>query len=317
MNAPDKNEIFERCQSKSDEVMKNMRDTAAQTFSGRSDIIVGVNGSLARREFTSGSDVDYFILKTGESAPDDTADQNVLREAFEAAGLKMPSTGGVFETTLLTSDLLAPIGGDDDVNKTLTRRMLFLLEGEWIYNEEGFKQLRRNLIEKYVSDDLGNGKLPLYLLNDIVRYWRTICIDYEHKTADQNKAKPLRLAKLRISRMLLCFAGMITVGEVCRMDVAEKRTRLEELFTQPALNRLENVLSEDFLKARSKYGEFPERINDQAFRDALDVVEGDGLQSNQYKEISEVARSFKEALMEIFFSERYGVESGLVRALLL
>ena len=213
MNAAANIEIFETCQSNATQEIKKMRAVAAQVFLDRTDIVVGVNGSLARGEFTSGSDVDYFILAIDGSAADDAADQKVFRDALGAEGFKMPSTGGVFERTLPTSALLGPIGGDDDHNETLTRRMLFLLEGEWIFNSEGFEQLRRKLVTTYVSDDLESDKIPLYLLNDIVRYWRTICVDYEHKTANHQKAKPLRLAKLRISRMLLCFAGMIAVAE--------------------------------------------------------------------------------------------------------
>lgn len=316
MNAAANIKVFETCQSNAEQEIERMRGVAAQVFSEREDIIVGVNGSLARREFTSGSDVDYFILKVDGSAADDAADQKAFRDALSTEGFKMPSLGGVFERTLLTSALLGPIGGDDDHNETLTRRMLFLLEGEWIFNRGGFEHLRRDLVIKYVSDDLEREKLPLYLLNDIVRYWRTICVDYEHKTADHKKAKPLRLAKLRMSRMILCFAGMIAVAETEGMDAAAKRTRLGDLFAMQALERLQSILGDEFGVARTEYGKFLERLDDKAFRIALDVKGDDGLKSNEYAEITAVARRFKEALISILV-EKYGVNSLLVRALLL
>ncbi len=316
MNAADNNKVFETCQSKAERKIEKMRAVAAQVFSERSDIVVGVNGSLARREFTSGSDVDYFILKIDGSKADDAADQNAFRDALGAAGFKMPSAGGVFERTFLTSALLGPIGGDNDHNETLTRRMLFLLEGEWIFNSEAFAQLRRDLVTTYVSEDLESEKLPLYLLNDIVRYWRTICVDYEYKTANHQKAKPLRLAKLRISRMLLCFAGMIAVAEAESMDCSAKRVRLEQLFAMQALERLQNILGDHFEVARTEYGKFLVRLDDHDFRAALDVKGAEGLASPQYKEIVIIARQFKEALISILIN-RYGLESALVKALLL
>ncbi|MFV0644769.1 MAG: acyl-homoserine-lactone synthase, partial [Sphingomonadaceae bacterium] len=112
------------------------------------------------------------------------------------------------------------------------------------------------------------------------------------------------------------LAGMIAVAEAEGMDSAAKRTRLEDLFAMQALERLQNILGEEFGMARTEYGKFLERLDDKAFRDALDVKGADGLKSNEYAEITAVARQFKEALISILV-EKYGVNSLLVRALLL
>ena len=109
--------------------------------------------------------------------------------------------------------------------------MLFLLEGEWGFNQEAFEKLRSDLISAYVSDTLDDDKLALYLLNDIIRYWRTICVDFEYKTSDGTKPRAIRLAKLRVSRMLLCFAGFVAVAEAVDMTAKQKRDRLVSLFS--------------------------------------------------------------------------------------
>ena len=62
----------------------------------------------------------------------------------------------------------------------------------------------------------------MFLLNDVIRYWRTICIDLEHKVRADNKARDIRLIKLRFSRMLLYASGVLAIGEGYRRSSEEK-----------------------------------------------------------------------------------------------
>lgn len=58
------------------------------------------------------------------------------------------------------SEMLQNLGGDKDFNILLTRRMLFLLEGTWLYGEERFKSYRTDLLNKYIRREIQKSKYP-------------------------------------------------------------------------------------------------------------------------------------------------------------
>ena len=312
-------DIFGQCKINADNAIEKMRDVASELFGERSDIIIGVNGSVARREYTSGSDVDHFFLSTvcdSCNRVDVSTEEKKFREALESKGLKMPANGGVFEGALYQGKLLHPIGGDEDTNKTLTRRMLFLLEGEWIFNQSAFDELRRQLIAQYVSDSLEHDKLALYLLNDIIRYWRTICIDFEYKTSGGKKPRAIRLAKLRVSRMLLCFAGIVAVAEANNRTAVEKRARIVEIFSMQGIDRLEELLGNKFTKAKKCYGEFLLKLDDPDFRSKLELRGEEGMKTQEYNDMVKLARNFKAELVGILLTN-YDTKNDIVKAILL
>ena len=170
---------------------------ARSRFGDDTRFLIGINGSYARREATEDSDVDFFFLATNIAAWRLRRKYKAFRQDLAAnLGMKHPAPGGVFEKPL-SVDKICKIGGQDDSNVTLTRRMLLLLEGEWVFNEPAFGDTRSRLLEKYLHYKPGENKICMYLLNDIVRYWRTICIDLEYKSYAGNKSRELRLIKLR------------------------------------------------------------------------------------------------------------------------
>ncbi len=114
--------------------------------------------------------------------------------------------------------------------------MLYLLQGEWLYNEAGFERVRADLIEHYVTEELEERKLCRYLLNDIIRYWRTICVDFEEKTAAGNKPRAIRLIKLRFARMMLYFGGVAAISKTGDIPAPQKRIVLLGCLPRPRSN---------------------------------------------------------------------------------
>ena len=55
--------------------------------------------------------------------------------------------------------------------------------------------------------------MPAFLSNDILRLWRTLCVNYEARTKttpEQEKAKrELTNYKLKHSRLLTCYSGIL------------------------------------------------------------------------------------------------------------
>lgn len=183
------------------------------------DVDIVVFGSLARDEWTSGSDVDWTLLIDGQANPDHQKVTQEIRKTIyqterEGTTLKKPGTEGIFGNMAFSHDIVHHIGGQNDSNKNTTQRILLMLESIPLRDlkaasEVGaFERVTRNVICRYLHDDTNfsstdqdNSRIPRFLLNDVVRYWRTMCVDFAYKEWEQGNAKwALRNIKLRLSR---------------------------------------------------------------------------------------------------------------------
>jgi predicted nucleotidyltransferase len=296
-------EVFSEAGKRAEEGLTKMRSVAAEVFGDDDRFIVGVNGSYARREVTGGSDVDLFVLYRQDAIIEAQTLQAALREKLEASGFKMPASGGVFSSPLTVSMLTQSIGGMDDTNEYITRRMLLLLEGEWIYNRSEFERARMRLLDQYVAPTIRSEQICLFLLNDIIRYWRTICVDFEYKVQSDNKPREIRLIKLRFSRMLLFFAGVIAVGATYELDRAEKVHRLSELLSAPPHQRLRQLAGEKAYPALELYAEFLNALDDNTTRDTLQTALPPGQESPAFMELRRKAQKFRDSLLEVLHSQ--------------
>lgn len=287
--------ILEETRRRSEEGLERLRKEAANLFDGQVDLVVGVNGSYARREATSGSDLDLFFLFENNLEAAANA-SNEFTPRLQALGFRSPSSGGVFEDPLSISDLLNNIGGREDSNDTITRRMLLLLEGDWIYNRSAFDSKREKIVAAYVPETLRKDQICLFLLNDMIRYWRTICVDFEYKIKAGDKAKAIRLIKLRFSRMLLYFAGVVAVAETHGLEPLEKRARLTELLALPAIERLRTVGDDRANPAIELYCEFLNRLDDKKIRAILDDASPDVQNKPEFSELRELSHKFRDEL---------------------
>ena len=289
-----------------------MRESALERFGNTREFLIGVNGSYARREATEESDVDFFFLTTGSepsSADESQAEfRNLLKEDLN---LNPPASGGVFENPLPVENI-CEIGGRTDDNETLTRRMLLLLEGEWVFNEEGFHEVRRSLLGEYLRHGPEADKICMFLLNDVIRYWRTICIDLEHKVHAHNKPRDIRLIKLRFSRMLLYASGVLAIGEGYGRSSEEKLESLQTLLGESPIDRIRSVGGEKAEPVLDLYACFLKAMDTPAVRQALE----EGRESQDFTELSDKARLFRDRLHSLFEGHFAG-DNPTLRALLL
>lgn len=288
---------LQRAKDEAERQIGLMREIAVDVIGEDADIVVGVNGSVARREVTSGSDVDLFFLVCNGDVDKAKDVQGAFRERLKSAGIKMPAHNGVFENPLPVEELLQRIGGEADTNEFTTRRMLFLLEGEWLHNSDGFHKVRIDLISHYVDNEIDDRKLCRYLLNDIIRYWRTICVDFEQKTADGAKPRAIRLIKLRFARMMLYFGGVAAICKTMDMPAADKRETLRQMFAMPPIDRLRDVFGVvETGPVLAAYATFLNSLDDADIRGQLSLAGRSGMETEAYSELVEVARDFRTAL---------------------
>ena len=308
--------VFDEAKEKSERGIEEMRAEAARLFQDDTSIVVGVNGSYARREVTTGSDVDLFFLYKDRPKEIVQKSQKRLRRHLERSGYVMPAPNGVFDEPLLINTVQRRIGGMEDNNVRITRRMLLLLEGEWIFNKKEFEEVRLQLLGQYVPQVLRSDQICLFLLNDVIRYWRTICVDFEFKVRNDGKARAIRLLKLRFSRMLLFLAGVLAVGETYNQSAETKVMTLNNCLSLPAIDRIRAIACESAVPALELYAEFLSALDDKEIRKALSKENGSGEESEAFGILRVKAQEFRSALL-ILLKAHLGKQNPTFNALVL
>lgn len=226
-----------------------------------------------------------------------------VKEAIAAIVPISPAEGGAFAQVERLDTLIRNIGGEYDDNHNITRRMLLLLEGEWLFNEEGLKDIRRKILERYIADGITDHQLALFLLNDIVRYYRTMAVDYEFKTVETSKVKPwgIRNIKLIFSRKLLYASGLFSVAMTADRTRSDKISRLEMLFDMPVIDRMVAICgtsnAENVLRS---YDHFLSKLEDEGIRSHLKSLDREGRKDPIFRELKNEGHHFTRELLKLF-----------------
>ncbi|NJN00605.1 MAG: hypothetical protein HC793_03055 [Aquincola sp.] len=165
------------------------------------------------------------------------------------------------------NELISATGDSrDDSENLFTTRLLLLLESKPLCNPEMYSTAIDRVMEMYFRDGRGKRDFrPLFLLNDILRYWRTLCLNYERDRRDPGKAWWKRNLNLKFSRKLTIFStvlaiiakGMSTPGSFKRISGKVPLERLayalDTIGDESLLPQFRFVLNdyEEFLAAKS------------------------------------------------------------------
>ncbi|MEO4042931.1 nucleotidyltransferase domain-containing protein [Hoeflea sp. CAU 1731] len=285
-----------------------------------------VFGSLARGEFTNDSDLDWTLLVDGRADSRHLEIVHSLKHKLNDAEFKVPGPTEVFGGLVFSHNLVHEIGGDEDTNKNMTRRLLLLLESTPVdkgSSKDVHGRILNAVLNRYVVEDAsfitGNSRkdrIPRFLLNDVVRFWRTMAVDYANKyRAREGQKWALRNIKLRMSRKLIFVSGLLMCISWALRDVDERdeeflEQKLVEYLTnwaqRPPLESLAMVVAEHAPSLThdifDNYDAYLAILNNKQQRELLEELSPEeAYQNDAFLEARKVATNFDEALTTLLF----------------
>lgn len=250
---------------------------------------VFATGSFGRREAGPHSDLDLFIVGKSDGKPgsddkqgsrlsclDEICIKADLIDATRKLSIPKFSNDGRYLTHFSVHEFTKTLGTpEDDVTNTFTARLLLLLESCPLLESVVYEEVIDEVIAAYWRDyeDHKTDFMPAFLANDILRLWRTFCVNYEARTervpeAERAKGK-VKNYKLKHSRLLTCYSallyllavygnrGTVSPADVVAMIRMTPTERLEWLQSQADLARAHGAIT----KLLDQYELFLKTVN--------------------------------------------------------
>jgi predicted nucleotidyltransferase len=272
-------------------------------------------GSWARDELTEHSDDDWAVLASRSFGAGDREVAEVQQKAERVLGTeeRRPGSQDVFGVPFSCADLIDHIGLDEDTNTNLTRRMLLLLESRPIAGHDAYRECWDRVLGDYLDYQMKSHSPPRFLLNDLVRYWRTICVDFEGKRRNAEGDDPKyasRNAKLRTSRKVL-FAGGLLPALLCQLkEASEIPGFLRRQFSSPPTDRLAAAFLQqgavaEGVRAMLAYDRWLGLLRDASAREELASLRADTRDGSPlFREIREIGDELQRGLLALLYETR-------------
>lgn len=272
-----------------------------------SNLCIYATGSFARQEATDNSDLDIFLIEEGDVNGKNEItykcgkldEIKIFSEFIKVGydcGLPPFSNDGEFLKIFKYNEHESQIGApSDDHDNWFTARMLLILESKCLLNQERYNSLIEKIISFYFRDEKDDDFKPYFILNDILRFWRTLCLNYE-VSRTQHKNWEKKNISLKFSRRLTVFA---TIAYIFSLNITSKPDIISMIKMSPltrlsiAIEKLgdKNIkkIHKDFLDKYMKFLDIKEKSNTSGSDDKVK------------KELNELGRDpiFKELIYKV------------------
>lgn len=171
-------------------------------------------GSIGRGEVCSLSDLDVFVLSENHcSKLEELKMLSAIIGINESLGYEEISNDGRYLKVYSLEKMLDVLGEPwDDSENLFTARMLMILESRPVYQMALYERYLKAIVEHYFRDKRGKRSFrPLFFLNDLLRFWRTLCLNYELIRDDPRRHWRKKNINLKFSRMLTVFGTVLPV----------------------------------------------------------------------------------------------------------
>lgn len=274
-------------------------------------------GSWGRSELTPGSDDDWALVSN-----EPLVEGHQLWQALAGASRvlggegRAPGTQRIFGGAFELGEVLGNVGLQADTNTNTTRRLLLLLESvpaagagyaaAWDLTFDRYLRARgeQELLRAY--------RPPRFLLNDLVRYWRTICVDFEAKAAAGTEKWAARSAKLRTSRKMLFAGGLIPLLRCRAWTADDARAFLRQQFGVPPSDRLAQAFLDldaigEGVRALNAYDRWLGLLADSASRARLDSLTRERAYTDElFDQVREISAEFERGLLALMYDTALG-----------
>ncbi len=274
------------------------RGAAEDTIFGAHTTLYAV-GSSGRGDMGRGSDLDLYVV--GEARPHPVQPNPpflaaALSAAIAEVGLPPLDGEGKYAVPVPARSLLAHLGDPkDDSSGALTKRMLLLLESQPLFGEEAYAALLDQVLGAYwvTHQPSMERYLPFVLVNDIVRYWRTVLLNHESRIRaklersraegggdfDDRAARLYSSYKLRIPRCLSCFSMLLSLAALECDAQNITRDDLLGLIRRTPIDRLRDIAArrddarQSVARLEALYAGFLERTDRSKYETMAQLAE--------------------------------------------
>lgn len=240
-------------------------------------LTVAIAGSFGRLEASASSDADYILIVKNVAPRATKKDRELLRQTIRNLGAHLPNKGGVFAQPRTLDQLVKNIGMAIESTDILGKRMLLLLESRPVYAEKPYEKVLATIFDRYCEYVANEpAKEFVFLLNDLIRYFRYICVNYQSSFWRQNEQWPLRNLKLRHSRIIMYAGLLMLVGEASKYDNKNKIEVISNALNWTPLERIGWVYNQNkdqsFFRVVGLYNVFLGKLSDPNLRQELNDI---------------------------------------------
>jgi predicted nucleotidyltransferase len=288
--------------------LKKINHDLNTQFGNDESFSIVVAGSYGRMEASIESDLDYIIITEGVQQIDIKQIRNKITEIINDYKIPRPKDTGVFAETRSKSNIINVIGDSNDDLVSLAQRLLLIMETKSIYNEELFRNTIDEILKKYLEYVIEDPrKEAVFLLNDLIRYFRSIAVNYQYNFWKDNSKWTIRNVKLRHSRVLI-YAGLLLLI----LNASKNRTdKYNYIFNNVFLTPIEKIISVyidnndyNYYKLLGAYNLFLGNMNDNKVRQGLQVDYHERYNNPYYSELKVTSDAFQCELYRFINSQR-------------
>jgi predicted nucleotidyltransferase len=235
-------------------------------------------GSLGRMEASEESDADLIVvLRDGTPEAVQGEVQAHLYALLERLCIPLPNPEGLFAQPCTIETLCGQVGSFYEDIKTVGKRLLLLLESQPVYEDKEYHNISQRILEKYSAHYTQEDptKEWTFLLNDLIRYFRALCVNYQFTFDTDNPKWALRNIKLRHSRLIM-YGGMLALLGEASKERDDKHELLRKGLCWTPLERLHHSYKQNndhsFHRIAGHYNAFLYQLNQKEARDSLKGV---------------------------------------------